>query len=67
MKVKLLVDLPINKDCGMLKGRIVEAREKVIKGRTLDRVKWTTTGDNGDRVGILGREGEVVLTHSPKE
>jgi hypothetical protein len=59
MKIKLLSDLPVNRACGMTKGRVLDAIVDEDASRRND-VRYWVKGDNGDKVGVLTHEADKV-------
>ena len=57
MKIKLLVNLPIDKKHGAFKGKVFEViGQKNFRGRL-----YYFTGDDGSKCGAYGRECEIVI------
>ena len=58
VEIRLLIDLPVGKEHGAYKGRVVSARgnENYKRGG----VKCYFMGDQGEEVGVLKDEFEVV-------
>lgn len=58
-KIRLLMDLPVADEHGMRRGRIfadaVEERNSKRGG-----VRWWVIGDQGEKVGVLKDEAEVL-------
>ena len=57
MKIRLLIDLPVDKKHNMHKGRVLEAEQ--VDRHTRGGVHWWVSGE-GEKVGVLYREAEVV-------
>lgn len=58
MKIRLLIDLPMNRKFGMKKGKIIEA--SLGENRERGGVWYWHTHSSGEKIGILGREAEQV-------
>jgi len=58
MKIRLLIDLPMNRKYGMKEGAIIEAT--LGENRERGGVWYWHTHANGEKIGILRREAEVV-------
>ena len=58
MKIRLLIDLPINRKYEMKEGKIIEAT--FGENRERGGVVYWHKHSSGDKIGILGSEAEVV-------
>ena len=58
MKIRLLIDLPINRKYEMKEGKIIEATSG--ENRIHGGVWYWHTHASGDKIGILRREAEPV-------
>ena len=58
MKIKLLFDIPVTKEHGMTKGRILDVLREGDGGRYYPR--WFVMGDAGEEIGIFAREAGVI-------
>ncbi len=58
MKIRLLIDLPVDPKLGMTEGKIIEAELGKYRERG-GSFYWHTNPD-GTKIGILRREAEVV-------
>lgn len=62
MKIRLLIDLPIAPKFGMKEGKIIEAT--LGENRKRGGVWYWHTHSNGEKIGILEREAEIVQESS---
>lgn len=57
-RIKLLQDLPVGEEHGMVKGRKLDVIRE--SGGVRGGVRWYVMGDDGEEVGILVREAVRV-------
>ena len=55
MKLKLLVNLPVDPIHGMTEGRVLD-----VKREGSGRARWFVMGDQGEEVGVLSHEATLV-------
>ena len=60
VKIRLLVNVSVEKKHGMTVGRILSARRLPVDGRRVGKSCWEVLGDAGDYVHILGQEAVEV-------
>ena len=58
MKIRLLIDLPMNRKYGMKEGTVIEAT--LGENRSRGGVWYWHTHASGEKIGILRREAEEV-------
>ncbi len=58
MKIRLLIDLPVDKEYGMTKGRELEVVQINLVNQS--PAYWFVMGDTGVKVGVLKQEAEVI-------
>ena len=58
MKIKLLMDLPLENKYGMVKGRVC----KVVRTHNIGRgyARWIVLADDGEEIGVIMHEAEEV-------
>ena len=60
MKIKLLIDLPVSKEHGMTKDRILEVvRINPEATRRNGKPRWYVMDDAGEEAGVLKGEAEL--------
>lgn len=60
MKIKLLVTVPVQKEYGLTKDRIIEVLDPSDVDYASKEYGWLVVGDNGKVIGILPKEAEIV-------
>ena len=60
MRIRLLVDLPVEEKHGMTAGRVIDVVRQQPGSDREGIPRWFVQGDAGEEVGVFPREAEVV-------